>query len=45
MEVGEVFQKALAAIGQTSRGGKAGARADEDGVCALYLSLQPLDLL
>lgn len=35
MEVGEVLQKALAAIGQASRGGKAGARADEDGICAL----------
>ena len=45
MEVGEVFQKALAAIGQTGRGGKAGASADEDGICALYLSFQPLDFL
>ena len=45
MEVGEVFQKALAAIGQASRCGKAGACADEDGIRALYLSFQPLDFL
>ena len=45
MEVGKVFQKALAAIGQTSRGGKAGASADEDGIRALQLSLQLLDFL
>ena len=35
MEVGEVFQKALTAIGQTSGGGKTGARTDEDGIRAL----------
>lgn len=45
MEVGEVFQKALAAIGQPGRGGKARASADEAGICALYLSFQPLTLL
>ena len=45
MEVGEIFQKALAAIGQASRGGKAGARTDEDGICALNLSFQPLNFL
>lgn len=45
MEIGEVFQKALAAIGQTGRGGKAGACADENGVCALDLRFQPLDFL
>ena len=45
MEVGEVFQKALAAIGQPGRGGKARASADEAGICALYLSFQPLNLL
>ena len=38
MEVGEVLQKALAAIGQTGGSGKAGACADEDGICALNLS-------
>ena len=35
MEVREVLQKTFAAIGQTGRGGKAGARADEDGIRAL----------
>ena len=45
MEVGEIFQKALAAIGQASRGGKAGARADEYGIGALQLILQPLNFL
>ena len=45
MEVGEVLQKTLATIGQASRGGKAGTSADEDGVRAVYLSLQPLDFL
>lgn len=45
MEVGEVFQKSLAAVGQTGGGGKACARADEDSVRALYLSLQPLNFL
>lgn len=45
MEVGEVFQKSLAAVGQTGGGGKTGACADEDGVRALYLSLQPLNFL
>lgn len=45
MEVGEVFQKSLAAVGQTGGGGKARARADEDSVRALYLSLQPLNFL
>ena len=34
MEVGEIIQKALATIGQASRGGKAGARADEYGIGA-----------
>ena len=45
IEVGEIFQKALAAIGQTSRGGKAGTHTDEDGIRALQLSLQPLNFL
>ena len=45
MEVREVFQKARAAIGQASRNGQAGARADEDGIGALQLSLQTLDFL
>ena len=45
MEVGEIFQKALAAIGQASRGGKAGTRTDEDALCTLNLSFQPLDFL
>ena len=45
MEVGEVFQKALAAIGQTGRCRKAGTSADEDGICALNLSFQPLNFL
>ena len=45
MEVGEVFQKALASIGQTGRGGKAGARPNEDGIRALELSFQTLDFL
>ena len=45
MEVREVFQKTFAAIGQTGRSGKAGARANEDGVCTLDLSFQPLDFL
>lgn len=35
MEVGEVLQKTLAAIGQTGRSRKTGASADEDGVCTL----------
>lgn len=35
MEVGEVFQKALAAIGQTGGCRKTGARTDENSICSL----------
>ena len=45
VEVGEVFQKSLAAVRQTGGGGKAGACADEDGVRALNFGLQPLNYL
>ena len=45
MEVGKAFQKAFAAIGQPGRGGKAGARPNEDGIRALELSFQTLDFL
>ena len=45
IEVREILQKALTAIGQTSRDGQAGTSPDEDGVCALYFRLQSLDFL
>lgn len=45
MEVGEVLQKALTAIGQTGGSGKAGACANQDGVCVLELSFQTIDFL
>ena len=45
MEVGEVFQETFAAVGQTGRGRQAGAGTDEDGVCFLYFSFQPFELL
>lgn len=45
VEVGKVFQKSLAAVGQTRGGGRAGTRADEDSVRALNFALQPLNFL
>ena len=45
MEVGKVLQETFAAVGQTGRGRQAGAGTDEDGVCFLYFSFQPFELL
>lgn len=45
VKVGEVFQKALAAVGQAGGGGKAGACADQNGVDILQFSFQPFHFL